>query len=504
MLKNLFVFLCCICIAFKVNALPVNNNSLNSILEIQDQQEREQKLVSYIRLCLQDKPNDLISNKSKLDNFLNRRSVGNNKAIEYFTESIYQRELVHMDEAEDAIGKAIEYAGKNDDHFLMFTFLTHLAFIQTEEGNAIAAVTSYGLAKKEAVILDDPHLQIQIDVNLSDVYYKNNFYSQSLFYLDQAATLTKKYSPDDGRINSVIYYNKAENFFRMNKPDSLDKYSEKLKAINGKVYGFYTEKKRTEYYLYLLQYDFKRAIKQIKLLQNDGLYKFNDQDQLNLADAYFYGGQPDSAIRIINELLAQPLELNHPEIKYHLYKVLGQIAESRKNKSTAGFNYKNSLEQAESVISRLTQVGNISSQIKIDEIEGSYIQKDAKYERELLWLIFAVIVALLVIVIITMSYRTAHQKQHYEKLLFTAHKEELAFINSHEVRKHLSNILGIIDIIKSSEDKEKEYKQFEDHLFYSADSLDNAIKNISAKLEEQLPDQVNFTPSHIPKNAVLA
>ena len=344
-------------------------------------------------------------------------------------------------------------------------------------------------------------MQLLVDVNMSDVYYKNNFYSQSLFYLNQAQLLNKKYGADDVNVNKVIYYNKAENFFRMNKPDSLKVYHDKLLAIKGGLYKLYTYQKRTGYYLAILQYDFKNAINLIRKLQKDTLYKYTDQDQQNLADAYFNGGQPDSAITIINELLKQPLEINHPEIKYHLYKVLGQIAEGKKDHVTAAANFKLSLEQAEDVVNRLTQVGSISSQIMIDEIEGSYIQKDESYKRERIWLMFMVLAALFIIVLIAMFYRGARQRRHYEKLLFTAQKKELAFINSHEVRKHLSNIMGIIDVIKASDNRQKEYELFEGHLFCSATSMDKAIKNISAKLDEQLPGDENITEPAAPKNA---
>jgi len=508
MLKSLICLtLLFACFTLKVNATssPVSVNGFKAIIKLEDQLERERKLINYIRDCFQDVPvENLLGVKRDLNKLLTQFHIENSTAFEYFTESIYQRRLTNMDDAEASMLKAIKYAAKNGDHFLMYSFFSHLAFIQTDEGNAIDALTSYGLSKKEALKLKDPHLQLLVDVNMSDVYYRNNFYNQSLFYLNQAEALSKKYTPNDDHINKVIYYNKAETFFRMNKPDSLKKYHDKLKAIKGNIYKLYTYQKRTEYYLYLLQYDFKKAIKLIKAMQNDTLYKYNDQDQQNLADAYYNGGKPDLAVTIINELLAQPLEVNHPEIKYHLYKVLGQIAEARKDHKLAAFNFKMSLEQSEDVIRRLNQVGNISSQIKIDEIEGSYLQKGETYKRERLWLIFAVVVALLIIVIGTMSYRSARQKRHYEKLLFTTHKKELAFINSHEVRKHLSNILGIIDIIKNSDNKHAEYKQFEEHLFCSAESMDKAIKNISAKLDEQIPatDSLNLSPA--PKSAMSA
>lgn len=487
--KLLYAMVFFACFISKASAVAVVEPAkLQTILKIENQIDRERKIVSYIKACLQDSPEPGLSAvKQSLNKLFVQLHVENAVALEYFTESIYQRRLTHMEDAEAAMIKAIKHAGYNGDHYLMYSFLSHLAFLQTEEGNAIDAVTSYGLSKKEALKLKDSHLQTQLDINMSDVYYKNSFYSQSLFYLNQAEELIKKYDPNDDYVNKLIYYNKAENFFRMNKPDSLKLYHDKLIGIKGNIYKLYTYQKRTEYYLDILKYDFKRAITLIKSLQKDSLYKYNDQDQQNLADAYYNGGQPDSAITIIKELLEEPLEVNHPEIKFHLYKVLGQIAESRKDHNLAALNFKLSLEQTEDMINRLTQVGTISSQIKIDEIEGAYLQKDEAYMRERIWLTFAVVVALFVIILIAVFYRSARQKRHYEKLLYTAQKEELAFINSHEVRKHLSNIMGIIDVIKNSDDRVKEYKLFEEHLLSSAQHMDDAIKNISAKLDEQIP-----------------
>jgi signal transduction histidine kinase len=93
------------------------------------------------------------------------------------------------------------------------------------------------------------------------------------------------------------------------------------------------------------------------------------------------------------------------------------------------------------------------------------------------------VVAVLAIAVIAMFYRNTKQKRHYEKLLFAAKKEELAYINSHDIRRHLTNILGIIDVVQHSEHKEKEYLQAEEYLFRSAEELDRAIKNISEKLD---------------------
>lgn len=489
MLKKLLYVVFFSCFIAKAGAAAVVDSAgLQTILKIENRVEREKKIISYIKTCLQDSPEPALPTiRQSLNKLFAQLHVENRVALGYFIESIYQRRLTRMDDAEAAMVKAIKHAGYSNDHYLLYSFLSHLAFIQTDQGNAIDAVTSYGLSKKEALKLNDPHLQAQLDVNMSDVYYKNNFYSQSLFCLNHADELVRKYEPDNEDIRKVIYYNKAENYFRMNKPDSLKLYHDKLMGIKTSAYKLYTYQKRTEYYLEILKYDFKHAINLIKSLQQDSLYKYNDQDQQNLADAYYNGGQPDTAAMITKELLEQPLEVNHPEIKYHLYKLLGQIAAGRGDQSLAAANFRRSLEQAEDVINRHTQVGNISSQIKIDEIEGTYLQKDEAYKRERIWLTFAVVVALLVIILIAVFYRSAKQKRHYEKLLYTTQKEELAFINSHEVRKHLSNIMGIIDVIKSSDDRVKEYKLFEEHLLASVQYMDDAIKNISAKLDEQIP-----------------
>src|SRR5258708_35359329 len=107
------------------------------------------------------------------------------------------------------------------------------------------------MANKDAIKLNDTNLQMIIDLNISDVYYKNNFYSQSLFYLDQAQAIGARFWPDDQRVKNIIYYNKSENFFRMNLPDSLMVYNEKLKKSKANTFKLYTYKNTTDYYFYL-------------------------------------------------------------------------------------------------------------------------------------------------------------------------------------------------------------------------------------------------------------
>jgi hypothetical protein len=488
MLKKIYFFLVFFCFSLKLTAGAVTvktDSAINAILQIKEKKPREKQLISYFRNYFQEMPvSRLNAAKIEINEFLKKNKIESWAAYEYLVESLCQDKLGHPTSSKNAMIKAIQAANKDGDDYLECNFLNFLAYKQTEEGNVIGAVSSYRLAKKGAIKLHDTNLQMIIDINISDVYYKNDFYSQSLFYLDQAQAISIKYWPDDQRFGNIIYYNKSENFFRMGNLDSLKFYNEKLKNAKANTYKLYTFRNRTDYYLLLLRHNYKNAIDLIHKMKSDEGYKFDDHDLQNLSYAFYKNGQLDSAKFIVNQLLANPAEANHPEIKYHLYNVLGEIAGQKGDYKTASEDFKLSLQQTEDNMNRLTQVDNISSLIKVDELEGYYTERSDDLKKERIWLLIAMAFALLIILIITIVYRTIKQKRHYEKLLFAAKKEELSFINSHDVRKHLTNILGLIEVIKNSDNKGKEYIQAEDYLFQSAQELDRSIKNISEKLDD--------------------
>jgi hypothetical protein len=406
----------------------------------------------------------------------------NTAAVDLYLESIYQHRLSNNAEAENDIVKATELLSK-DEHYLLYVFFSNLAFIQTEDGNAIGAMSSFRVAKKQAVLLNDGYFEVVIDINISDIYYRYNFYAQSLYYLTQAQLIIIGRKVDQPRIKNIIFYNKCENYFRMGQIDSLKKYNQILKQSKDNTHNLYTYIKRTDYYLLLLSGDYANTIGEISNLRKDSLYKYNDVDRQNLADAWFNEGNLDSSKYVLQQLLAEKAQVNHPEIKSHLYEVLGEIAVKQNNQQQAAANFKLALDQAKENVSRLVLVGDISSKMKMDEMESYYAQQEEINRSQSLWLKLLVVVAILVIAVIGMFYRNTKQKRHYEKLLFEAKREELAYINSHDIRRHLTNILGIIDIVQHSEHKEKEYLQAEEYLFRSAEELDKAIKNISEKLD---------------------
>jgi tetratricopeptide (TPR) repeat protein len=467
----------------------INQDTLANILEQKDNFTRQKRLVVFVKNYIQASAEDrLLAVQDTFNQAFTKYSMVDREAFSNFMASFALYKKHNLKDAEAYMNKAIQLAEKKNDAYLLFQFYTHLGFIQTDQGNFIGAIFNYRLAKKEVAKLKDKlpdnRPQASLNINISDLYYKSGFYIQSLNYLDKALALISKDEKNMNLLSSVIYYNKSENYFRQNNIDSLKAYHAKLNDPRNKNYKIYNYRQRTAYYITLLKHDYPLAIKQIIAMEKSPKYIYNDLEEQRLADAYFMNGQLDSAKKKIDAQLTIAAANNHPEIKYHFYDVLAQIAQQKGDNKLASYNYMLALKESQENNLRLTQVGDISSQIKIDEAENSYTQRTAIYEKERLWLIFMVVVAALIIVAIALIYRNVKQKRHYEQLLFATKKAELAFINSHEVRKHLTNILGIMDIIQHSDNNKEEYKQCEEYLLSSAKRLDEAIKNISEKINE--------------------
>jgi tetratricopeptide (TPR) repeat protein len=480
-----FLVLFCLSFGAKAAGPPIKRDSLLKILQIRDTSRRKRQLVLYLRFYFSDLPSDrLAAVKADADLLMERYYIGDRAAISYFMETLCLMQQGQYRKAERELVMAIALADKSDDDYLLYACFTHLGFIQTYQGNITEAISSFRMAKKEAAILNDAYMQVIIDINISDIYYRINLYSQSLFYLNQAQLLMVAHHITVPKTRNAVINNIAECYFGMGDIDSLKKYNRLLNAAESGTFGLYTYQQRTDYYLELLQHHYPEAISHLQQLRKDNRFGYEATDEQNLADAYLMNGEPDSAQAITSRLLAGEGQNNHPEIRLHLYEILGQIAESNKASPLAAINYKMALQQAKEQINRLTGVDTISSQIKLDEMQSTYIQKAESYKRERLWMAFMIVVSVLGLIIVALFYRSIKNKKYYEQLLFTAKKEELAFINSHEVRRHLSNILGIIDMIKQSEDRHQSYVEAEEYLLSAAGNLDSAIKNISAKLDD--------------------
>lgn len=75
------------------------------------------------------------------------------------------------------------------------------------------------------------------------------------------------------------------------------------------------------------------------------------------------------------------------------------------------------------------------------------------------------------------------QKKHEQHLLsHNAQLKEIAWINSHQVRRPLSNIIGLINLIRDSVDQNDEILQFIDLLAVSSKELDDAVILINRQI----------------------
>ncbi|SDP25067.1 hypothetical protein SAMN05428975_0866 [Mucilaginibacter sp. OK268] len=473
------------CFSTAFSQTNIEKDSLLNFIRLSDKDVRDQKLVTYIKTNLNDIPvPKLKAKKDSIIKVISGYNIENRQEIVFLIESIAQRRFLKFDEAKKTLLKGIELAQKKSDHFLLYTLFSQFAFVQTGEGDAMGAIYSYGLAQNEVKKLNNPALEALLYVNISDIYYKSGLYSQSLFYLDKAQGICDRYKVRRLIVLRLISDNKAENFFRTSNYDSLNTYHHKLRSLADKTYKLYTSVKRTGYYLLLLKHNYKSAIQTINVLLKDSSYVKGDMDEQYLANAYFGNGQIDSAAYVVNKLLARPSLVNLPEMKFQLYEMLGEIAQIKNDNKLAADNFKLALQQSKQHINNLTQVGNVSSQMKINDVQSLYYENLLAYKKERLRLLFILMFTFLLVIVIAIFYRSNRQKRRYEKLLYAAQKQELATINSHEVRNHLSNILGLLDLMNDKDNKGNELLKTKDYLQYSAEQLDKALKNVSKKLSD--------------------
>ncbi|MBS1530196.1 MAG: hypothetical protein JSU01_07810 [Bacteroidetes bacterium] len=480
----LYIFIFCLAGTSFANAESFKSDSLQAILKNKsDAVAQKRDLILYLRYAFGDMPEkDLDAARDQSVQLLRSFREDDSEGLIHFIDAICQVRRKHYPEAQNLLLKAVEQANQHDDHYLLYACFTHLAFLRTDEGNVIAAISSFRAAKKEATIVDDAYLQVVIDINLSDIYYRNAMFNQAKFYLNEAQVLLISHHIENQRMENGINYNKAEVYFRTQNIDSLKKYNQLLRQAKKGSFGLYTFQKRTDYYVTLLARNYAQVIQIINALAKDSLYEFKPVDGERLANAYFGAGVLDSAKAVVVGLIKTAGEQSHTERNLRYYKLLGDIEEKKGDYKNASEAYDAALAQTWEQLSRLINVGSVSSQIQIDQVQNSYALRTETFKRERLWLIFIITAITLFIIIVALLYYNVRRKKYYEKLLFESEKNEIAFINSHEVRRHASNIMGIVQVIHQAENKYENFIESEEHLINELNSLDKAIRDISNKL----------------------
>jgi hypothetical protein len=300
----------------QTNQPKINQDTLASILQQKDYYIRQKKLINFIKNYIKaSRPDELTAVQDTFKLFFGKYNLSNKEALSDFMNSMALYKQHNLKNAEAYMSRAVQHAATKEEPYLLFQFYSHLGFIQTDQGNFIGAIYNYRLATKEVAKLKDKiknnRPQAALNINISDLYYKSGLYAESINYLDKALALLVNDELNKAQLLSVVYYNKSENYFRMNNIDSLIAYYKKLNDPDNKNYKIFTYRQRIGYYLTLLKHDYIKAINQIKLLKQNKNYIANELEDQHLADAYYMSGQLDSAKYIIDKLLRVSTENNH-------------------------------------------------------------------------------------------------------------------------------------------------------------------------------------------------
>jgi tetratricopeptide (TPR) repeat protein len=208
-----------------------------------------------------------------------------------------------------------------------------------------------------------------------------------------------------------------------------------------------------------------------------------------IGESYFGMGQRDKGFEYIYKALAITHDLNEPYRRMELYEVLNQLYEKTGDykESLAAYKRYDTLRDSMAVdknTRRLNEMQVVYEAAKKDKKIADLNAANAA-SRRTAWIIG--IVAFLFLVMLAMllvQYFTIRKQNR----IISGKNEGLnnallniAFIQSHEVRKPLTTILGIINLIKAENYKAE--KQVLKMLEKTANDLDDKIKQIVKEAE---------------------
>jgi hypothetical protein len=466
--------------ALATNAMS-SSDSLKVILLQKNSLSQKEEVVTLLkRSFFASSVNDQY--QKKIADTLNKYDKANAPALNIFINALIKRRELKFKEAHDLLLKAIYAAEKNKQSYYLYIFYNQLAYAQTDMGYTVAALNSYRQAKKQATILNNEYYQAIVSLNISDAYTNVQFYAQALVYLNEAQAYCAKHPDKDLTLCNNIDINKGEIFFKQRKADSLDFYVDRINKASEQIRDINRTRMRYAAYQLLLKENYSAAITIIKKLVKDTTAYAYDDDRWNLAESYFNNHQPDSAKLILQNLLTPNRQNEAPELRYKYYQLLATIAEEADDYHNASLNSRLALIQAEKFAHNLVILGDLSSQIRLDQIESSYRADALAYKRERVLLMMAIALSVLVVLVIGMFYYNTKQKRHYEQLLYASKKKTLAYMNSHEVRRHLSNILGLCALLDEEDFSQEEFATFNKYMLESARQMDESLKSVEKEL----------------------
>ncbi|MET4141888.1 hypothetical protein [Pedobacter sp. UYP1] len=434
----------------------------------------EKLITSYIWLAKEEK---LSSNREILLAVITKSDLPDKKAFRFEIEALYAKRLLKFDQAKRYILSALDETPQESPRFIKL--LRILAFIDTDLENYMRAMESYLIIEKQLQSQQDTSKLILNYANIADLYIKSSLYKEAIEALDTAHHLAVQQGREQMQL--LVYENKATAYFHLNNLDSLNYYAAKVSRIRfvnaGNVH-------RLKYMILLLKKD-KRSIDEIKVLVDNA----NDPEKLytylHFARAYLLFDQTEKARKIALKLLSSADLKSLGYMRGKLFNIVGDTYAKEKKFALAAQYYKKATDQAAVNTVKTMETGSILNYLKYDEIKKKYVvaQEDLQVRQN--YFMLCMVVASMIILTFIFLYRSLKMKKKYDELMFNKLNSEISFINSHEIRGYLSNILGIIMVIKMSEDRKETYLEFEQALFDSAENLDNSIQNIAKILNDK-------------------
>lgn len=427
-------------------------------------------------------------NKNQLLAALSESNIVAKKIFAYEIEALAAKKLRNPEKAKQYILLALKETGEWKPQ--LSRLLGILAFIETGLENYMGAMESYLMVGKILQKHRDTTRLIFNYNNIADLYIKNNLYHEAISSLNQATSLSLKYYKNF--VPSVIYQNKAITYFYLQNLDSLQHYTQKvIKGEKRFPYDVIVEH-RLRYMELLLKKD-PAAIDAIKLVMNN----FRDDDHLytsiHLARAYLLFNKTTKAKELTFKILSSPSLKNPGYTRSILYELLGDAYQKEGNFKLSSRYYEQGMDQSLLNAENIMKTGSVLTFLKYDEIKNKYVLAEENLKVKKNYFILLMIVAAMVIIVLFLLYRSVRIKKKYNELMYNKLNKEISFMNSHEVRRYLSNIQGIIMVIQMSEDKKTTYVELEDALFDSAQNLDNSIKSIANKLHDHTESTYKHT-----------
>jgi hypothetical protein len=414
---------------------------------------------------------------------LRRYPMAGGAELEMLANIFILRRNFELEAAERLLMSAIELAQGHQEKYLLYQFYTNLAYVQTDQNEVPAAIYNYRQAKRVAAELANSKLLLIIDIGISDIYTKIGLYQQALIYLNEAQQELRGLAIDDSTSSTLINLNKAEIFFRLGKVDSLLYYQQQTSRYGAGTDDLDRNLKRLSYYTLLLRRQYPKAIVLIRELLTTGNRYYKNVDRWYLAKSLHAIKKLDSAAMEAHSILSE--EVKGPStIRLDAYKLIATVAEDQRDQKKAQRYYKLALAESELFSLKMRSVDQLSTELRQDRLDAAYQAQQLLFRKERHVLFASIAVTILIILVIYLFYRNVKQKSSYQKLLHDTRSQELAFINSHQVRKPLANILAVCSLLKDVDNTREENVIYYEMLDQQVKEMDQKLREVEMKLRE--------------------